>query len=338
MCLSSCSRFSTDAELKGRKVLEQYNIHAPEQLSDLENLPPPMKKVSISVYEFPDLTGAYKPNDTFAVYSKAVSQGADAMVVDALRAAGLGSWFRVLERKGINAVKFERGLAAEALQDDQQRNDLAMKAMQALLNKSKKNNNTGIHVNPNNRMALKGNLSGQKRQVKSTQATSSSVRVTKNNNGKTVVSFPKRMAKLRPSQYILQGGIISYDSDIVTTGAGLRFLNVGAFGETRKDIVTINMRLVDILSGEIILSSTITKGIYSRKLQGSGMNYVSIDRILEAEAGVSYNEPVFEALNMTIQAGVLDLVRQGVKRKLWQYKLPPVPVKKIVQNIKGKAL
>ncbi|MHB2205592.1 CsgG/HfaB family protein [Methylobacterium sp. CM6257] len=77
---------------------------------NLGSLPPPARSIDIAVYNFPDLTGQNKPNDNIAEYSRAVTQGGAAFVVDALRRAGNGTWFRVVERSGLADVLQERQL------------------------------------------------------------------------------------------------------------------------------------------------------------------------------------------------------------------------------------
>lgn len=76
----------------------------------VRDLPRPANKVTVAVYEFPDMTGQNKPNSNFAEYSRAVTQGADAMLVDVLTEAGKGSWFNVVERRGLSNVLRERQL------------------------------------------------------------------------------------------------------------------------------------------------------------------------------------------------------------------------------------
>jgi curli production assembly/transport component CsgG len=77
---------------------------------ELQTLPPPRRQVDIAVYNFPDLTGKNEPNQTVAVFSRAVTQGGTAFVVDALRRAGNGGWFTVVERTGLAALLQERQL------------------------------------------------------------------------------------------------------------------------------------------------------------------------------------------------------------------------------------
>lgn len=77
---------------------------------NLELLPPPSREVDLAVYSFPDLTGQNKPSDNFAEFSRAVTQGGAAFLIDALRRTGGGRWFRVVERGSLANVLQERQL------------------------------------------------------------------------------------------------------------------------------------------------------------------------------------------------------------------------------------
>jgi len=74
----------------------------------LEGLPPPRRKLDVSVYNFPDLTGQNKPNDNFAEFSRALTQGASAVLIDVLTKAGGGQWFNVVERNDLQPLLQER--------------------------------------------------------------------------------------------------------------------------------------------------------------------------------------------------------------------------------------
>jgi curli production assembly/transport component CsgG len=95
-----------------RELLEQApRVTDPSATSvELETLPPPQRKVDIAVYTFADLTGKNEPNNTVAVFSRAVTQGGTAFVVDALQRAGMGKWFTVVERTGLASLLQERQL------------------------------------------------------------------------------------------------------------------------------------------------------------------------------------------------------------------------------------
>jgi curli production assembly/transport component CsgG len=74
----------------------------------LEALPAPRQKLDVSVYAFPDLTGQNKSNDSYAEFSRAVTQGGASILTDVLVKAGNGAWFDVAERGGLQPLLQER--------------------------------------------------------------------------------------------------------------------------------------------------------------------------------------------------------------------------------------
>lgn len=70
-----------------------------------ENDGPP---IAIAVYGFQDKTGQMKPNDKLAVFSKAVTQGAEVFLIKALQDSK--NWFKVVERVGLDNLVKERQL------------------------------------------------------------------------------------------------------------------------------------------------------------------------------------------------------------------------------------
>ena len=79
-------------------------------LRDLIDLPVPRQKAVVSVYSFSDLTGQRATADNMALFSTAVTQGADSFLIDALLSAGGGKWFLVAERGDLDALTRERQL------------------------------------------------------------------------------------------------------------------------------------------------------------------------------------------------------------------------------------
>ncbi|MEE4200665.1 CsgG/HfaB family protein [Erythrobacter sp.] len=77
---------------------------------DLQALPPPSEPIVVAIYDIADKTGQHKPNDEFSEFSRAVTQGATEMLLEALQEAGRGQWFVILDRKGLNNVLRERQL------------------------------------------------------------------------------------------------------------------------------------------------------------------------------------------------------------------------------------
>jgi len=126
--------------------------------------------------------------------------------------------------------------------------------------------------------------------------------------------------QLRPLLFagvILEGGIIGYDTNIITGGAGLRYLGTGVSGQFRKDQVTIYLRAVSTTTGRILKTVHTTKSIISEKLDSGAFRFVDTNRLLEAEAGYSFNEPPVLAVTEAIDEAVRELVIDGVKDNLW---------------------
>jgi curli production assembly/transport component CsgG len=82
----------------------------PSSAHQLLNLPPPNTKAVVTAYKFPDLTGQRKSLDNVASFSNAVTQGGLSILIEALRDAGRGSWFVVVERAGLDNLSKERQL------------------------------------------------------------------------------------------------------------------------------------------------------------------------------------------------------------------------------------
>jgi curli production assembly/transport component CsgG len=120
---------------------------------------------------------------------------------------------------------------------------------------------------------------------------------------------------------ILEGGIIGYDSNTRTGGAGIRLLGIGPYTQYSQDQVTINMRLVSVQTGEVLASVTIEKNILST---GDGTTvmkfYDTGTKALEIDASQTYNEPIQYATRAAIEKGIVELIKQGETKKLWKFK------------------
>ena len=97
---TNCSKFVECSE-------EPQIIELPTH-EKLLSLPPAKEKPIIAVYKFLDKTGQRKQKGDAAMFSTAVSQGTETMLIDALKTAGNGSWFRVVERVGVDHLTRER--------------------------------------------------------------------------------------------------------------------------------------------------------------------------------------------------------------------------------------
>lgn len=129
-----------------------------------------------------------------------------------------------------------------------------------------------------------------------------------------------QLPPLMPATLLIEGGIVAYESNVKTGGAGARYLGVGVSGQYRMDQVTINLRAVDIRSGQVVNTLSTTKTIYSRQINANIFKFVRFKELLEAEIGYTRNEPAQLCVREAIEAGVIRLIAQGVKDKTWALK------------------
>ena len=219
---------------------------------ELLNVPPAKSMPIVAVYGFKDLTGQRKARDGIADFSTAVTQGSTEMLIDALKTAGGGTWFRVVERQGIEHLVRERQIIRST------RKEYADEKSQG--------------VGP-----------------------------------------------LLFAGMIIEGGIIGYDTNIETGGQGARTLGIGFSRKYRKDVVTVSIRAVSVLSGEILLNVQSKKTILSYGTGGDVFRFTEQGtQLVEYEDGVGNNESVTYAVRTSIEAGVLELIYQGHDRGLWK--------------------
>ncbi|HBS25763.1 MAG TPA: curli production assembly/transport protein CsgG [Gammaproteobacteria bacterium] len=130
----------------------------------------------------------------------------------------------------------------------------------------------------------------------------------------------KSTSSLLSAPLIIEGGIVAYDSNTRTGGAGAQYLGIGASTQYREDQVTVNLRLVDIQSGKIMHSASTTKSIFSRKINSQVFSFVRFKELLELEAGYSYNEPVQMCVIDAIESALIQIIAVGLDEKSWALK------------------
>ncbi|HEX8328736.1 MAG TPA: CsgG/HfaB family protein [Hymenobacter sp.] len=116
---------------------------------------------------------------------------------------------------------------------------------------------------------------------------------------------------------ILEGGIISYDSNILTGGAGLRYFGAGASGQYRQDRVTVYLRAISTSTGKILKTVYTSKTILSQQVDASLFQFVKFKRLLETETGFTYNEPSEMAVKDAIEKSVQALIYEGIQQRIW---------------------
>lgn len=125
---------------------------------------------------------------------------------------------------------------------------------------------------------------------------------------------PMRFAGL-----LLEGGVLGFDGNVTTGGVGANFLNIGGDVQYRQDSVTVGIRIVSVQTGEILTSVTTTKTVYSIALRANVYKFVSADKLLQAEAGITRTEPTQLAVRQAIDLAVYATIMQGAQKGVWHF-------------------
>ena len=225
---------------------------------DLIYMPPPPSPIPVAVYSFTDQTGQLKPSETAQSFSRAVTQGGTSILIGALRNAGNGNWFTVVERERLDNLLRERQIIREMRSQYLHERETPEQVLPSLLF-------AGI---------------------------------------------------------TLEGGIISYDTNVQTGGFGARFLGIGASTQYRTNTATVYLRAVSVKTGEVLLNIVTEKSVSSVALNSGAFKFVKFDELLEAEAGVTSNEPMQLAIQGAIERAVYGLILEGAKpgpHQLWGF-------------------
>src|SRR6056300_106322 len=137
---------------------------------------------------------------------------------------------------------------------------------------------------------------------------------------------------------IIEGGIVGYDSNTQSGGQGARYFGIGLSEQYRVDQVTVSMRIVSVQTGEILLTTNVTKTIASHSSGGDVFRFLDMGtKALELETGVAVNEPVNYAIRTAIEFAVLELIQSGEKQGFWKYKKKEIEIPKVhdLDKIRG---
>jgi curli production assembly/transport component CsgG len=130
--------------------------------------------------------------------------------------------------------------------------------------------------------------------------------------------------QLKPMMFagiLIEGGIIGYDSNIMTGGQGMRVFGIGVSDQYREDVVTVFIRAISVQTGEVLLSVSTTKTILSTGTSSTLFRFFDTGtQSFEAEVGSTTNEPVNYAVRAAIEQAVVELVKDGERKKFWSYK------------------
>ena len=124
---------------------------------------------------------------------------------------------------------------------------------------------------------------------------------------------------------LLEGGIVGYDTNTTSGGAGARYFGIGSHEEYRTDQVTISLRLIAVQTGEILLTVSSTKTIASVSNGADVFRFLDLGtRALEIESGNAANEPVNYAIRTAIEYGILQMLYDGKEQGLWEWAEPVI--------------
>jgi curli production assembly/transport component CsgG len=163
---------------------------------------------------------------------------------------------------------------------------------------------------------------------------------------------------LMPMQFagmIFEGGIIGYDTGLESGGAAYRFLGIGPQTQYSKDIVTVSLRAISVNTGKILAAVTVTKIIYStadsvailksidpgkgilnQVFNGTTGAVSPTAGIFEFETGLTINEPGTLAVKATVEAAVVEMLREGERKGVWEFRKSDPVVKEETKGSETK--
>ena len=119
---------------------------------------------------------------------------------------------------------------------------------------------------------------------------------------------------------LLEGAVISYDSNLSTGGVGARYLGIGTSIQYREDNITVSLRMVSVATGEILIEVLSQKTIFSYGKSEDVFRFIEMGtELVEVELGNSRNESTTIALMKAIEGAVLELINIGYDRSFWKH-------------------
>lgn len=141
---------------------------------------------------------------------------------------------------------------------------------------------------------------------------------------------------LMPMQFagiILEGGIVGYDASTTSGGAGMRIFGIGKQTQWSTDTVTVSLRAVSVNTGKVLASVTVQKTILSTGDSATALKFFdSGTQAFEAEAGLTINEPGTYAVKSATEMAVVELIKEGQRKGVWDYRQEPVAATTIPQS------
>lgn len=130
------------------------------------------------------------------------------------------------------------------------------------------------------------------------------------------------LPKLYHAPILLEGGIITYETNVSTGGIGARYLGIGGSTQYQKDQIALYLRAVDVNRGDVLLSVSTTKSILSEEINFGVFKFIDTDKILEGELGYTRNEPPQLCVLEALEKAVLSLIIEGILDRKWELQNP----------------
>ena len=134
----------------------------------------------------------------------------------------------------------------------------------------------------------------------------------------------KDTSTIRPILYagmIIEGGIVSYDTNIRTGGIGVRWLGIGPNTQYQEDVVTVSIRAVSVQTGEVLLTVNTQKTLLSYTAGVAIFKfYDNGTKNFESEIGLTQTEASIHCIKSATDLAVEQLIIQGEKKGMWQFK------------------
>ncbi len=119
-------------------------------------------------------------------------------------------------------------------------------------------------------------------------------------NGTVAVNNRIPLQSLTAANIMVEGSIIGYESNVKSGGVGARYFGIGADTQYQLDQIAVNLRVVNVSTGEILSSVNTSKTILSYEVQAGVFRFIDYQRLLEGEVGYTSNEPVMLCLMSAI--------------------------------------
>jgi curli biogenesis system outer membrane secretion channel CsgG len=147
---------------------------------------------------------------------------------------------------------------------------------------------------------------------------------------------------LMPMQFagiIMEGGIVGYDTSVNSGGAGMRIFGIGKQTQWSQDTVTISLRAISVNTGKVLAVVTVQKTLLSTADGVTALKFFDAGtQAFEAETGLTINEPGTYAVKAAIEMAVVELIKEGQRKSIWDFKsnipvvIAPPAEKPVVQT------